>query len=54
MPVPWWVYLISLPMLLLGIGLHFLPLLVSRLAALDERRREELMTQGLIEENREI
>ncbi|MGO8954032.1 MAG: hypothetical protein ACLP1W_00465 [Rhodomicrobium sp.] len=53
MSVPWWVYLISLPMLLFGIGLHFIPVLARRLAESDARRREELIAQGLIQENRE-
>jgi hypothetical protein len=48
MSVPWWVYLISLPMLLLGIGIHFIPQLAKRLAKGDERRRRELIAQGVI------
>jgi hypothetical protein len=48
MLVPWWVYLISLPMLLFGVGLHFIPLLAKRLAESDARRREELIAQGVI------
>ena len=54
MSIPWWVYLVSLPMLLFGVGLHFLPLLVSRLAAIDARRSEELLAQRLSEENAEL
>ncbi len=48
MSVPWWVYLISLPMVLFGLGLHFIPLLAKRLAEADERRRQELIAQGVI------
>ncbi len=48
MSVPWWVYLISLPMVLFGIGLHFIPVLARRLAESDERRRQELIAQGVI------
>ncbi len=48
MSVPWWVYLISVPMLLFGVGLHFIPLLARRLAESDARRREELIAQGVI------
>lgn len=48
MSIPWWVYLISVPMLLFGMGLHFIPVLARRLAASDARRREELIAQGLI------
>jgi hypothetical protein len=48
MSVPWWVYLISLPMVLFGVGLHFIPLLARRLAGTDERRRQELIAQGVI------
>jgi hypothetical protein len=48
MSVPWWVYLISLPMLLFGVGLHFIPQLARKLAVGDERRRQELIAQGLI------
>ncbi|MFZ0569488.1 MAG: hypothetical protein WCD20_06290 [Rhodomicrobium sp.] len=48
MPVPWWVYLVSLPMLLFGVGLHFIPVLAKRLALSDVRRREEWIAQGLI------
>jgi hypothetical protein len=53
MSVPWWVYLISVPMLLFGVGLHFIPLLARRLAESDARRREELIVQGLIAEAEE-
>jgi hypothetical protein len=53
MSIPWWVYLVSLPMVLVGLGIHFLPVLVSKLAAQDARRREELIAQGLFEESRE-
>lgn len=53
MSVPWWVYLISVPMLLFGVGLHFIPLLTRRLAESDARRREELIVQGLIAESEE-
>ncbi|MGO9173913.1 MAG: hypothetical protein ACLP7P_18390 [Rhodomicrobium sp.] len=53
MSIPWWVYLVSLPMLVFGVGLHFLPLLVSRLAAQDVRRAEALLAQRLNEESRE-
>jgi hypothetical protein len=48
MPVPWWVYLISLPLVLFGLGIHFIPLLAKRLAEGDARRREELIVQGKI------
>ncbi len=48
MSVPWWVYLISLPMVLFGIGLHFIPLLAKRLAESDALRRKELIAQGVI------
>jgi len=48
MLVPWWGYLVSLPMLLFGVGLHFIPLLAKRLAEGDARRREELIAQGVI------
>jgi hypothetical protein len=48
MSVPWWVYLISLPMVLFGLGLHFIPLLAKRLAEADERRRQELIVQGVL------
>jgi len=48
MSVPWWVYLISLPMVLFGLGIHFIPQLAKRLAAADERRRQELIAQGVI------
>ncbi len=54
MSVPWWVYLVSLPMLLFGIGLHFIPALARKLAESDAHRREELIALGLIEENREL
>jgi hypothetical protein len=49
MSIPWWVYLISVPMLLFGVGLHFIPLLARRLAESDAQRREELIAQGLIQ-----
>ncbi len=48
MSIPWWVYLVSLPMALFGIGIHFIPVLAKRLAESDARRREELMAQGII------
>jgi hypothetical protein len=48
MLVPWWVYLVSVPMVLFGIGLHFIPQLAKRLAEGDARRREELIAQGVI------
>jgi hypothetical protein len=48
MSVPWWVWLISLPMLLLGIGIHFIPMLAKKLAEGDERRRQELIAQGVV------
>ncbi len=48
MSVPWWVYLISLPMVLFGVGLHFIPVLARRLAESDERRRQELIARGII------
>ena len=48
MLVPWWVYLVSLPMVLFGFGIHFVPLLAKRLAEGDARRREELIAQGII------
>jgi hypothetical protein len=48
MSVPWWVYLISLPMVLLGVGIHFVPLLARRLAENDRKRQEELVALGLI------
>ncbi len=48
MLVPWWVYLVSLPMVLFGVGQHFIPLLAKRLAESDARRREELIAQGVI------
>jgi hypothetical protein len=48
MSVPWWVYLVSLPMLLFGVGIHFIPMLAKRLAEGDERRRQELIAQGVI------
>jgi hypothetical protein len=48
MSVPWWVYLISLPVVLFGLGIHFIPLLAKRLAAADERRRQELIAQGVV------
>ena len=48
MPVPWWVYLVSLPIVLFGLGIHFIPLLTKRLAESDARRREELIAQGVI------
>jgi hypothetical protein len=47
MSVPWWVYLISLPVVLFGLGIHFIPLLAKRLAAADERRKQELIAQGV-------
>ncbi len=52
MSIPWWVYLVSLPMVLFALGIHFLPVLVSKLAAQDARRQEELLAQRLTEENR--
>ena len=48
MSVPWWVYLVSLPMVLFGLGIHFVPLLAKRLAESDARRREELIAQSII------
>ena len=51
MMVPWWIYLISLPMVLFGLGIHFLPVLVSRLAAQDARRAEELLAQRVTEDS---
>ncbi len=48
MSIPWWIYLMSLPMVLFGIGIHFIPVLAKRLAENDARRREELIAQGLI------
>ncbi len=48
MSVPWWVYLMSLPMVLFGIGIHFIPVLAKRLAESDARRCEELIAQGII------
>ncbi len=38
MSPPWWVYLISVLMLLFGLGLHLVPLLPGRLAECDARR----------------
>ena len=54
MQVPWWVYLISLPMVLFGVGLHFIPVLARRLAETDERRRQELIAKGVIEPEGDI
>jgi len=48
MSVPWWVYLVSLPMVLFGLGIHFVPLLARRLAESDARRREELIARGIV------
>ncbi len=54
MSIPWWVYLASLPMVLFGIGLHFLPVFVSRLAAQDARRAGEVLAQRVTEESTEL
>jgi hypothetical protein len=54
MSIPWWVYLVSLPMVLFGLGIHFLPVLVSRLAAQDARRAQELQAQRVTEESAEL
>jgi hypothetical protein len=35
-------------MVLLGLGIHFVPLLAKRLAEGDARRREELIAKGII------
>jgi hypothetical protein len=54
MSVPWWVYLVSFPMVMFGLGIHFVPLLAKRLAESDARRREELIAQGLIRSEKDV
>ena len=50
MSIPWWVYLVSLIMIVFGVAIHFAPSFLARLEAQDRLRREELMA---IRENEE-
>lgn len=41
MTIPWWVYLITVVMVLFGAALHMLPSFLAKLEAQDRQRREE-------------
>jgi hypothetical protein len=39
--IPWWVYLITVVMVVFGAALHMLPSYLAKLDARDRQRREE-------------